>query len=476
MASNDNEAPRRRSSSSGGTSRSSSSSSSRSSSSRSSNSSSSSRPKSSSSNSASRSSASSSKSSSSSSRPKSSSSSSRPSTVKSSGSKSSGATKSSKKSSSPSFKEQLEQVKEKLGSKAKLVAGVLACVVVFAILLSVVPSMLGGGGDSSPAPTKKAQQNVSAVIPDLKMVPRLEAEKKLKDLGFYNIDTDSIKEYADSSDEEVIIEQAPAANSKAMTGDHVLLKYGSKRLYDKGQTEVAIASVTKLTVANARKKLTDQGFEKITYDKESNNNFTEDQLTVTEQIPAADEKIRLNTEVVLKVAPGFQFEDIKKQLAANFLPYKTFAKFENVKGRDVKVTFKQKDISLLTQTSLNERAKSLKVGIEEVLGQKIGSLTLINPGVREIGFSDKAVRKVTDDGLTVPKARSACEAEVAKNLNRVKIDWENGTLQEEITDLKITLSATATSEPADGQTEEVVINCVVSGTGDDPKIENVNIK
>lgn len=314
-----------------------------------------------------------------------------------------------------------------------------------------------------------------AAIPDLKLMDRLAAEKRLSDMGFTSVSVQTAPEYGDNEASTIVIAQHPTAGTVIRKNETVTLTLASKTLYEKGQKEVAMPSVAGLSLANAKAELQKVGFVKITAPVEKN--MDEDRLVVTEQTPVKDAKATLNDEVTLKSMPGIQWNEANSKLVADFAAYSLFSKVELIvpegggSSENIRLTFAAHVPELPDEKALSERARSYKLGIEGVLGREIGKVVLVNPDVKAVGDSDKAARRMTDDGLTLKTAQYTCNNEAG--VNQLILNWTSQTLKETVDAHQMVLTVVGKAEDT-GQ--ESVVTCTVSGSDAAPRLVKFEIQ
>lgn len=354
-----------------------------------------------------------------------------------------------------------------------LLVGLTALVLIFVLAL-LWQGIKPESTPENPQPTVTVD-TTPAAVPDLKLMDRLVAEKKLSDMGFSSLSVKMAPEYSDNSPETIVISQTPAPGTVIRKDETVTLIYGSKALYEKGQKSVTMPSVNGLTLANAKAELQKLGFVKIVTPIE--NSMDEARLVVVEQTPVKDAKATLNDEVTLKSAPGFQWKEVQAKLAKGFAPYSTFSKVEQVlpegggTSEDIKLTLALNEKELTSEALLSERARSYKLGIEQVLERKIGRVLLVNPGVEAVGDSDKAARRVTEDGLTIATARFICDGEAGTR--GMTLNWTPQTLKETVEAHQMVLSVVARTNDSG---IESVVTCTVSGSDAAPKLVKYEVQ
>lgn len=319
-----------------------------------------------------------------------------------------------------------------------------------------------------PPPTV-AVDTTPAAVPDLRLSERTAAEQKLSAMGFTTVQVEIVKEYSSNSGATIVISQKPEPGTVIRKNEPITLYYGSKERYEAGQKEVTLPSVTGLTVDHALDLLAKEGFVKVTAPLPSG--LARNRAVVTAQTPVKDTKATLNSEVKLTVAPGLEWPAVEKALAGNFAAWKLFSKAEPLGGEDVQLTLATRDESLTSEAALSERARSYKVGMEQVLGRPLGKVVLVNPGVGAKGDSSKAARRITEGGLGVATARQVCEQEASTR--RVQLDWTVNNLEEAVTENQVILTVVGASE-ATGQ--EVVVTCKVSGTEVAPTLDSFTVQ
>lgn len=354
------------------------------------------------------------------------------------------------------------------------IAKALGALVILLFFMLIFKSCSGNNATPPPPPVTKTIDNIPVQVPNLVHVERLEAIRRLNQLGFTNIDAQGMSEFGDAASKEIVIEQAPAAGTRLSKGDKIIIRYGSERLYNKSLTTIEMPDVSGLTIDNATKLLKDKGFEKVTFNKPVG--YDQKQLVVDTTSPSIGSKTNLNTAVSLSVKPGMQMDEVKQELAANYVPFTTFDKVENPEGLTLKITLLKNDKSLKDAASLNERARTHLVAIESIIGYKLDKVILVNPGVKVQGDSNDAVRKITDDGLTVQNAQDACEQEANNNNSQVDFNWTSGLLQKEVNQHNIVFTVTATMTDDSGNKQESVVYCVVSGDNNNSKVDKYTIK
>lgn len=308
-----------------------------------------------------------------------------------------------------------------------------------------------------------------AVVPNLKEKDRLTAESTLKNLGFTNIQVSTLKEYASNTDDVIVIDQKPTPGTSISKIDAVTLYYGSKELYEKGKKEVAMPNVVGMTRDNAYKTLTAAGFVRINVPIPAD--LPLQRAVVTAQNVGKDSKVPLNTEITLTFGPGLQWDETQDKLAKEFTSYRAFSKLEPLGGEDIQLTLAKKDASLTTAEALSERARSYKLGIEQVLGRQIGRVLLVNPGVEVVGDSAKAARRITEDGLTITTARYICDQEASQRM--MTLNWTSQTLKEAVEAHQIVLSVVASTNDSG---LESVVTCTVSGSDSAPKLVKYEVQ
>lgn len=343
------------------------------------------------------------------------------------------------------------------------VLGVIILLMSFALAWQAVKPAPGPGEQVVTVDTSPG------VVPDLKFMDRSQAEAKLSQMGFSSVSIQEMKEYASNDTQTIVIEQKPAPGSTIRKNETVTLYYGSKALYDKGKKEVTMPSVVGLSVNNAQAALAKAGFVKVIAPLPANTD--KNRLVVTSQKPQKDEKVTLNDEVQLTLELGLQWDEVDAKLKAGFPAYKSFSKAEVLKGEDIQLTLAAKDPNMTSEAMLSERARSYKLGIEQVLGRTIGRVVLVNPGVEAMGDSNRAARRLTDQGLSVEAARVVCDGEAGNH--QMRLDWVGQTLKEEIAATQINLSVVGT---VDSTGQETVILCSVGGPGEQPTLVSFDVK
>lgn len=358
-----------------------------------------------------------------------------------------------------------------LPSLIKIISGVLVAALVGSAAFGII------SGDKTNTNETKEEQTVQkpidnsfAEVPDLKFVKRSEALIKLKDLGFYNIDAKQIPEIGDSSVEEVIIEQIPAAGTSITKGEKITLRYGSQDLFNKQSAKKKIPQVKGVLLAKGVEQLKKNGFTNLSYNVPNNKSLRE--FVVTSTNPPANSVASLNTKITIAFVPGMDIKLFTDALKVKYIPYAKFAKITNPRARVVDIVLKEKDPRLITQDKINEEARVFKVGMEQVVGESLDQVILHNPGVSLKGDSEEALRNVTSNGLTIEVAQSTCEKAASDNFSDVEIDWQSNTIGQEVGAGFISLTVTARVTNEDEVSQDVVIKCKVTGTVEQPNLES----
>lgn len=365
----------------------------------------------------------------------------------------------------------LSSAGDKFSGMSKMMQTVSIVVVVALVLVGLsFTGIIGGLNSSSPDSTDQSAvpvDNSPAEVPDLKFVKQTDAVVQLRNAGFSNVSAKQIPQYADASVAEVVLEQNPAAGTTVKKSDPIVLNYGSKDLYTRGQLTKPVPNTKGMVLYKAREALDKAGFTNVSYNIPAGR--TTNEFVVTSSDPTGGTNTKLNAKITLAVTPGMDIKLFIDSIKRRYIPYAKFSSVTNPSARQLIITLKSKDASLNTQEKIDEQARLYKVGLEQVTNETLDGVKLVNPGGLT-GDSATAVANVTAQGLTIPAARAACEKAGDENFDNLEINWETGRLTEIVSVNGISLSVNAQTKNSADVVQNIVIKCGVSGSSESPVI------
>lgn len=366
------------------------------------------------------------------------------------------------------------EVKDKLDDLPRAARyGVYALLAILVLVLMKSCMAMG----SAPEEQQKTLPK-NAVMPNLVLKNKLDAEQKLSDLGLNNLKEEPNKELSGNNpnDPDIILEQSPKAGTTITTETKVLLTYGSKGIYEKSKVNVNLPDLVGMTVQKAQALVNAKGYSNVTFPVRTNPNLKDDMLVIATMTPEAGTPGTLNTPIRLTTEPGLDIDDLRNKLKQFYIPYKTFTSIERTNQRNLKIVLAKKDDSIKSQNDADAAARVHKLGIEKVLNQSLDDVTLVIPGVKYIGDSSNVDMRSTTSGITLPMAQERCIDSVNGGYSNVKVDWEKDTLLKKVDSDSVTLMARATAQASDESIQQLIMSCTIEGTPSNMDVKNFSLQ
>lgn len=333
--------------------------------------------------------------------------------------------------------------------------------------------MTGGFGLLSRQGQDEGAQQVDATpapVPDVLMRGRGQAQETLRAAGFTSVQEKQLSMYAGSSGDEVVLEQSPTAGVTAPRSGQITLSYGSKTLYEKAKTVSPVPAVKGMGLPQALATIKKSGFVNVTYTVPPGKK--PETFVVSSVSPLAATKVPQSTRLSLALEEGLNIREFTGILQKSYVAYnRRIAGITSLGGRAVGVTLRQRDPRIKNQLQLNEAARIYKVSFEQLTGESLEKVILTMPGFTTPGDSTRALRDITTTGLTVAAAQEACE-EHSRTAFEVQpeFNWERGRQKQEILANAINLTAWASILNDNDVAQNVVIQCTVAGTNENPQV------